>query len=93
MGARSDYTGMDTYEQIRACLRCEKPECINCIYYADRNGTAQKRSESRATIKPARKNPKGKVQSNPCTACNAKLLCQANGWTCNAKARWEEKHG
>ena len=83
MGARSDYTGMDTYEQIQACLRCEKPECTNCIYYADRNGTAQKR-------KPRKKRPQTvqRPKSDPCQICPMRKLCKVNHWTCNEGARW-----
>ena len=84
MGARSDYAGMDTYDQIQACLKCNKPECDNCACYARKSGQSAKREKMEAPI--VREIGLGK---DPCIACNAKLLCQANGWTCNAKARWQ----
>ena len=28
--------GYDTPEQIKKCLECEKTECDNCLYYANR---------------------------------------------------------
>lgn len=33
------------------------------------------------------------AKGDPCQTCRMKEVCRDRRWTCNAKARWEEKHG
>lgn len=77
----------DTQEQIDKCLDCKKPDCNNCMEGKRKGQLPEIRGMKEAAPKKSGK------RGDPCTDCNAKLLCQANGWTCNAKARWEGKHG
>ena len=80
-------SGGDTQEQIECCLSCPMASCNNCMEGKRKGQLPEVRGMKEAAPKKSGK------RGDPCTDCNAKLLCQANGWTCNAKARWEEKHG
>ena len=79
--------GGDTMEQIRCCLSCPMASCNNCMEGKRKGQLPEIRGMKEAAPKKSGK------RGDPCTDCNVKLLCQANGWTCNAKSRWAEKHG
>lgn len=80
-------SGGDTQEQIECCLSCPMASCNNCMEGKRKGQLPEVRGMKEAAPKKSGK------RGDPCTDCNAKLLCQANGWTCREKSRWEEKHG
>lgn len=76
--------GGDSQEEIDYCLNCTLPPryCNTCC--GPKQAEKEKANWGTEPIN---------IPASPCLECYTKQICQANGWTCNAKARWEEKHG
>ena len=86
MGARSDYAGMDTYEQIQACLKCNKPECDNCAHASAKKVKKRKPAARRTVVRKRPERPK----CDPCQICPMRKICKANHWICRERARWTD---